>query len=488
MLEVIKNLVPASKYNIKCPHAMNPQFIVVHNTANDASARNEIAYMIGNNTTTSYHFAVDDKEIVQGIPLNRNAWHAGDGANGKGNRYGISIEICYSKSGGDRFIKAEQLAAAFIAQLLHERGWGMDKVTKHQDYSGKYCPHRTLDMGWSRFKTMVEVELTKLKRDTVTNTNTSTWLTINDGYNEYTVDGVKIRLYKGSAKQKIKMIANGGNTVKAIGQKYKELDPKPRFIVNANYFENHSNYDNYGEIYGRCQGVNVDNRPEQVEWLDFVQLNDGTPVFRQLKSWEYPANEVLYGISPAMCLIAGGTYSNEYSTAVGKSKTTTANTQTLLMVDWCNNPILAIVDGKLTPDSIREWLEPYNQMQWVFLLDSGGSSCAYLDGKKVTTYNSYERPIPCYLAIFDQDDPQPEPTPQLAEGKTYLICPNAQNIRDRVVSGAIIKTAPKGAKLTVLELIDGFQADGYQWCRVEYEGVTGYAQIDTDGWNYITEE
>jgi len=48
----------------------------------------------------------------------RNAFHAGDGANGKGNRGGIAIEICYSKSGGDKFIKAEQRAAKFIAERL----------------------------------------------------------------------------------------------------------------------------------------------------------------------------------------------------------------------------------------------------------------------------------------------------------------------------------------------------------------------------------
>ncbi len=105
------------------------QFIVVHNTANDASAVNEIAYMISNNNEVSFHYAIDDKQIVQGIPENRNAWHAGDGRNGKGNRYGLSIEICYSKSGGSRFIEAEKLAAKFIASKLKEKGWGIDKVT-----------------------------------------------------------------------------------------------------------------------------------------------------------------------------------------------------------------------------------------------------------------------------------------------------------------------------------------------------------------------
>lgn len=125
---------------------MTPSRIVVHNTANDATARNEIDYMTRNNDETSFHYAVDDKEIVQGIEENRNSWNAGDG-NGKGNREGIAIEICYSKSGGERFLKAEDNAASLIADILKRYGWGIDRVTKHQDYSGKYCPHRTLDMG-----------------------------------------------------------------------------------------------------------------------------------------------------------------------------------------------------------------------------------------------------------------------------------------------------------------------------------------------------
>jgi len=176
-MKVIQNLVPTSKYNIKCPYSMVPEFIVVHNTANDASARNEVAYMIRNDNKVSFHYAVDDKEIVQGIPENRNAWHAGDGAHGQGNRKGLSIEICYSKSGGQRFIEAEKLAAKFIAFKLKEKGWGINRVKKHQDFSGKYCPHRTLDMGWQRFLDMVKSELDKLKGGaTMTDKNTpSSW-------------------------------------------------------------------------------------------------------------------------------------------------------------------------------------------------------------------------------------------------------------------------------------------------------------------------
>lgn len=168
-MKVIQNLVPQSKYSVKCPHEMEAEFIVVHNTANDASAANEIKYMIGNNNQVSYHYAIDDTQIIQGIPENRNAWHAGDGGKGKGNRKGLSIEICYSKTGGNKFIEAEKLAAEFIASKLKEKGWGIDKVTKHQDYSGKYCPHRTLDMGWVRFLNMVKAELDALTKPATNN-------------------------------------------------------------------------------------------------------------------------------------------------------------------------------------------------------------------------------------------------------------------------------------------------------------------------------
>lgn len=155
MVPIRENLVPKDKYAIKCPYTRTPTRVVIHNTANDAPAANEISYMRYNDLEISFHYAVDDVNIVQGIPENRNAWASGDG-HGNGNMEGIHIEICYSKSGGKKFDKAEQNAAEFTASLLKKYGWGIDKVTKHRDYDGKYCPHRTLDRGWQRFLSMVK--------------------------------------------------------------------------------------------------------------------------------------------------------------------------------------------------------------------------------------------------------------------------------------------------------------------------------------------
>ena len=222
MVNIIKKLVPESKYGIKCPYSMTPTRIVVHNTANDVTARNEIAYMTNNNYETSFHYAVDDKEIVQGLPLDRNGWHSSD-VNGKGNREGIAIEICYSKSGGDRFIKAEENAVDLIVYLLKKYNWGIDRVTKHQDYCGKYCPHRTLDMGWNRFINMIKAKLednSQISTNVVNcyykvRTQKHQWLpevkNLDDyaGYENSPITGLAIKVDKGSIRYRVHLKGKG---------------------------------------------------------------------------------------------------------------------------------------------------------------------------------------------------------------------------------------------------------------------------------------
>lgn len=144
--KLVKDYIPTSLHALKAPYSMKPEYITIHNTANDATARNEIAYMNRNKAATSYHVAIDDTEAIEAIPFNRNAWHAGDGG-GAGNRKSIGIEICYSKSGGTKYAQAEANAIEYTAQLLKEYGWTIDRVKWHRDWSGKNCPHRILDEG-----------------------------------------------------------------------------------------------------------------------------------------------------------------------------------------------------------------------------------------------------------------------------------------------------------------------------------------------------
>lgn len=189
-MQITKVKCPQSKYTIKCPYTMQPEGITVHNTYNDASAMSEVSYMLGRPEKVSFHAAVDNYRIVAGLPLNRSCFAAGDGRSGFGNRKTINIEICYSKSGGKRFNEAEDLAAEYIAYLLKLYGWGINKVGTHQMRSGKYCPHRTLDLGWQRFLKKVQsyMDIQNKKPDTTE---------IKKGSDE------KVRTYQNGSKSEI---------------------------------------------------------------------------------------------------------------------------------------------------------------------------------------------------------------------------------------------------------------------------------------------
>ena len=214
---------------------MKPTRIVIHNTANDASAANEVAYMHRNKNKVSFHFAVDDVEIIQALPLNRNSWNAGDGSNGEGNREGISIEICYSKSGGEKWLKAVENAAKLTANLLDFYGFGIDKVTKHQDYSGKHCPHRILDeYGWDNFIALVESYLTpKVVSDTnVGNINNS----VLEWQKAAIADGFKFAKYGADGKWGNECISVAKQAVckKRLTYKYKNLTKIVQKAVGVN--------------------------------------------------------------------------------------------------------------------------------------------------------------------------------------------------------------------------------------------------------------
>lgn len=166
----IDQAMPSSKKSLKQPYAMTPKYITIHNTANSAPAKNEVSYMQGNNNQTGFHVAVDENYVIKCADFNRNTWHAGDGTYGTGNRQSIGIEICRSTGSLDLFKKAEQNCAMYVAKLLKQYGWDTSRVKRHKDWSGKYCPHKTMDLGWDRFVKMIQAELNKLNGTTPTPT------------------------------------------------------------------------------------------------------------------------------------------------------------------------------------------------------------------------------------------------------------------------------------------------------------------------------
>lgn len=159
----VQHIPKSTAYNRRPGIAMEPEYLTIHSTANPKStAQNERDWLTNpsNTGTASWHLVVDDKQVIEAIPQNEIAWHAGDGRNGPGNRKSISIEICES---GDREKTIENVVK-LSAQILREKGWGIDRLRRHYDWSGKHCP-RIFEKNnweeWNRFKSMVATELQK---------------------------------------------------------------------------------------------------------------------------------------------------------------------------------------------------------------------------------------------------------------------------------------------------------------------------------------
>lgn len=137
-----------AKYNF------NPQYITIHNTGNPTStALNERLWLTNpsNTRVASWHYVIDEKKIIEAIPPNELAWHAGDF---EGNNTSIGVEICER---GNQDIVLDR-AVKFVAYLLKLRGWGIERLKTHKDWSGKNCPRLILPE-LDEFKKRVEGEL-----------------------------------------------------------------------------------------------------------------------------------------------------------------------------------------------------------------------------------------------------------------------------------------------------------------------------------------
>ena len=189
---IVVDLIDKSLYPYKCPYLMEkPQAIIIHNAAT-AKALNRALH--NSKEYKSWHFSVDDKDIIQSLPLNRNAFATGDGAYGLGNRTGIHIEIAKDNDNDskDEWMKARDNGAKLASELLHKYGLSIDCLKKHQDYkmtSGnyKYCPHKILDEGWDDFKLLVSQyldELSNPKKDDSNDTSDSNDKINFDGINQ----------------------------------------------------------------------------------------------------------------------------------------------------------------------------------------------------------------------------------------------------------------------------------------------------------------
>lgn len=245
---------------------------------------------------------------------------------------------------------------------------------------------------------------------------------------------------------------------------YNLLTGKPIFSFPFNYFENNEKAKNYGEIYGRCQGVGIDNRPEQESWLDGVITKDFRLDFgndmAQLASWERMNAPV--GFAPALILLKDGKPRKLYSEASGWGKYTNKNTQTFIAQDK-ETIYLGVVDGLIYASTVAVYLENFGVTDVCFG-DAGGSAYAY---------------------YHEENEPTEEITNTTETGIYLHVNSIGMYIRKTLEfkgtksAGQILKTVRVGERAKILEFVKGIQPDGFQWVKVEFKGVVGFSQYDS---------
>ncbi|MBO5763087.1 MAG: N-acetylmuramoyl-L-alanine amidase [Lentisphaeria bacterium] len=125
-------------------------FITIHNTAEPYTAmqeRDRVDFR-RDKSPVSFHFAVDEKEAVQILPMSIHGWHAGDGSKGPGNTRSIGIEICRSQCRDNvdmLYRRSEANAVVLAAALLRKYQLTPEALRMHYDWNKKFCPHRILE-------------------------------------------------------------------------------------------------------------------------------------------------------------------------------------------------------------------------------------------------------------------------------------------------------------------------------------------------------
>jgi hypothetical protein len=97
----------------------------------------------GQHRQVGFNFAVDDREIIQLVPLDEVTWAAGTV---EGNRTSWHVEQCFGA--GIDWDKSLRNAIALHAGLIAAKGWATDTaLVKHQYWYGKWCPGQVLNRG-----------------------------------------------------------------------------------------------------------------------------------------------------------------------------------------------------------------------------------------------------------------------------------------------------------------------------------------------------
>lgn len=154
-----------------------PMFLAVHWTANEgkgADADNNARYFQNTDRGASAHYIIDDNKVVRCVPENEVAYSVGankytewekKNIGSYPNNKVISVEMCVNSDG--KFWSMYSITARFCAAILNRQGWGIDKLIRHYDVTGKNCPAFFVDNKYAQkyFKKDALVAWNNFKKD-----------------------------------------------------------------------------------------------------------------------------------------------------------------------------------------------------------------------------------------------------------------------------------------------------------------------------------
>lgn len=120
--------------------------ITIHNTGNNLKAYEIEGIMEATRDNNATHYLVDDREVIQVMPLDWCVYHTGMGIDWACKNT-IAIEICCSQDTEDIYMKAQDRAVNLIKELMVQYDLNESNLYFHKDFNSKtYCPHRILSI------------------------------------------------------------------------------------------------------------------------------------------------------------------------------------------------------------------------------------------------------------------------------------------------------------------------------------------------------
>lgn len=172
MYEIIRMFISKNRPSIR----LNPIGVAIHETANPgATALNHFKYFNSNYRGASAHVFVDWDNIIQTIPWDERAWHAGRTANKK---Y-IGIELCRPRIHADKkfnliWEKGVWLTAYLFTRVMNIRNVTVKNLISHYEISKKWRETTHVDpIGYFKeygktlddFRKDVQAEINKMVGD-----------------------------------------------------------------------------------------------------------------------------------------------------------------------------------------------------------------------------------------------------------------------------------------------------------------------------------